>query len=247
MKTIIELIERHAHKIADFFSLWVVILRDPLAFVRTKEIDSDAEIGRSFLFLLCVSLFVMVILIPVDVFYKRIDLSNHFKAISLFLGYVINPVVFAVLLYLISKMFFGKNRFGATLVALFYGSAYLPVVFVTQYVTRAGPETTRFILGLENKTSEILRAMQSGTLAQGQGPLEAVLSHFPPTIIVYAVIELAALIFILCRLTPVVAWTMQASKTRAVLVFMLTGVVHSIVSLQFNAPLLRQISDLAAD
>ena len=247
MKTIIELIERHAHRIADFFALWVVILRDPLAFVQTKDVDSDAEIGRSFLFLLCVSLFVMVILIPVDVFYKRIDLSNHFKAISLFLGYVINPVVFAVLLYLISKVFLGKNRFGTTLVALFYGSAYLPVVFITQYVTRAGPETTRFILELENKTAEIFDAMHAGTLAQDQGPIEAVLSHFPPTIIVYAVIEFAALVFILYRLAPVVAWIMQTSKTRAVLVFALTGIAHSVVSLQFNAPLLREISDLAAN
>ena len=40
MKTIIELIERHAHKIADFFSLWVVVLRDPLAFVQTKDVDA---------------------------------------------------------------------------------------------------------------------------------------------------------------------------------------------------------------
>jgi hypothetical protein len=138
-------------------SIWVQVVKSPRNFVSTIDMTSSVEFGKSVQFLSFVILCMFILEMPIDALKFRYQVFEPTTQIIRLILVVLEIVLFSSAIYLFGKAMRGKGEYRASLIAMFYATAFYPFALLTQYVLDVGSNqqptndievTTKAVVGL---------------------------------------------------------------------------------------------------
>jgi hypothetical protein len=191
--------------------LLTILADGPAAFLAQLQGPPDVKLAEAvkffaFIFLLCV-----IITLPLDYTIWRLDVTDVGSTLSGAILNLIGIILFCVCLHLIARLFRSESEFKSGLTALFFSTAYLPLLVATKYIEGADPAGQQFSLG----------KLQNDVI------IETITSH--PILIIAVTVQAALIFYMIYKLVGVVKYTYEFGAIKALTTIIVAGGIHSLI------------------
>jgi hypothetical protein len=175
-------IEKFYGWIAEQALTFTTILSSPDISI-SELMNAPAPFPRSIKFMLFVVGACLIVMAPINSALWKINIFDMAFVLTTFVTIILSVLVFSFSIYLFGALFRGKGSLRSTLTAMFFSSAFMPLLYATKYLT----ELDR----------DFRQALLDGRMTEYNLQLS-------PFILLASLVEVCVSLFIVIRLVPVV-------------------------------------------
>ena len=179
---------------------WLAIVRNPVVFLSELDLASQDVLASSLKFFFCVLLATHIIHIPLFSILYHLDAFDAATAISLFFVFALQVVLFGYCIYAFGRLLRGNGTLMATFISTFYISAFLPIMILASVPAAVQEVVYR-------------NAFHVDPLFDNNGYLKP-----SPTYLLLLAVWLAAQIYVVIKIVPVVKYVHKFDTFRALAV-----------------------------
>jgi hypothetical protein len=201
-------------------AVFVSVLQNPRRFYLEKVEPSPDPIPGALKFFAFIVLVCFVILVPINAILFNINVLDVKLAISATMPFLVAVALFSSLIFLFGKLVGGKGTFRLTLAGMLYFSAFLPFIYLVDYIALTDPD------------------FRAAMLARNMEYFGKDMALVPR---IGSWIGFAVIVFLAVRMLPLVKVIHRIGFVRAAIVIALTGSVYELYEFFVWMPFFAQL------